>query len=191
MQLHLIWPVSKWETAVVSALPKGYALRTGRREDAAAVVAVLVAAGFAEWNLETFAQWLDRTLPDGLWLVEHVATRQVVCCTWAVHAPKPLYPFGGELGWVGCRPEHTGHGLARVTCAAVVRRFRQAGYRCLYLQTDDHRLPAIKTYLKLGWIPNLVEADMPGRWQAICEKLGWPCTLEAWTREAEATKACW
>jgi mycothiol synthase len=191
MQLQMIWPASKWETAQVQALPLGYTLRTGRREDAEAVVAVLVAAGFAEWTIEMFGQWLDRTIPDGLWLVEQTPGGPVVCCTWAVHAPKPIYPFGGELGWVGCRPEHTGQGLSSVTCAAVVRRFRQAGYRCLYLQTDDPRLPAIKTYLKLGWIPNLVEADLAGRWQAVCEKLGWPCDLEGWTREAEATKARW
>ncbi len=191
MQLQMIWPVTKWETTVRPALAKGYVLRTGRREDAAAVTELLVAAGFAEWNLEMFGQWLDRAIPDGLWVVEHEASGLVVCCTWAVHRPQAIYPFGGELGWVGCRPEHTGKGLSSVTCAAVVQRFRQGGYRCIYLSTDDPRLPAIKTYLKLGWIPNLVEPDMAGRWQAVCEKLGWPCDLEIWAREVEATKARW
>jgi len=191
MQLQMIWPASRWDSVVLPSLPLGYVLRAARLDEEQVVSEILLSAGFTDWNAETYRQWLDNTIPDGLWLVEHAANGQAVCCTWAIHRTLRRYPFGGELGWVGCRPEHTGKRLSAVTCAAVVRRFRQAGYRCIYLQTDDHRLPALKTYLNLGWIPNIIEADMPGRWQAVCEKLGWSCNLNGWAREVEATQARW
>ena len=193
MQLQMIWPASKWNAVIIPPLVPGYLLRTARLDEEQAINEILLASGFSDWTSETYQQWFDKVIPDGLWLIEHAASGQAVCCTWACHRRMKRHPYGGELGWVGCRPEHTGKGLAAVTCAAVVRRFRQAGYRCIYLQTDDQRLPALKTYLKLGWIPNVMETepDMPGRWQAVCEKLGWTCNLEGWAREVEATRARW
>ena len=65
-------------------------------------------------------------------------------------------------------------GLA--TCAAVTARFLSAGYRNIYLKTDDFRLPAIKIYLKLGYAPFLFTPEMKARWEAVCRKLDWPFT---------------
>ena len=61
-----------------------------------------------------------------------------------------------------------------------MRRFASAGYTRIYLKTDDWRLPAIKTYLKLGFIPFLFLPDMEGRWRDVCEKFSWPFTPEQW-----------
>ncbi len=40
-----------------------------------------------------------------------------------------------------------------------------AGYRCICLQTDDFRLPAIRTYLKLGFEPLSRDPDTDARWR--------------------------
>jgi mycothiol synthase len=64
----------------------------------------------------------------------------------------------------------------------VTQRFFQAGYRRIYLKTEDFRLPALKTYLRLGYEPLLYAPDMPERWRAICNRLGWPYTPEAWPK---------
>jgi mycothiol synthase len=56
-------------------------------------------------------------------------------------------------------------------CAEVTRRLLSAGYREIYLQTDDWRLPAIKTYLNLGYVPLLCEPDMEERWRLVCRNL--------------------
>ena len=40
-----------------------------------------------------------------------------------------------------------------------------------FLETDDHRLPAIAAYLRLGYVPQYTEADHEGRWSAIFTQL--------------------
>ena len=49
------------------------------------------------------------------------------------------------------------------------------------LFTDDHRLAAIKTYLKLGFEPQMVHDSHPERWREVLAKLGWqaPATATA------------
>ena len=49
------------------------------------------------------------------------------------------------------------------------------GLRRIYLRTDDHRLAAIATYLKLGWRPRTWDEDSRRRWQAVGEALGLAC----------------
>jgi mycothiol synthase len=74
--------------------------------------------------------------------------------------------------------------LGTAVCAAATARLLSAGYGRIYLQTDDWRLPALLTYLRLGYVPFLYAADMPSRWQSVCEALGWPYTPEAWPGKA-------
>jgi mycothiol synthase len=50
----------------------------------------------------------------------------------------------------------------------------RAGYRRIYLLTDDFRLPAIKTYLRLGFVPFLFEEGMEQRWREVLRRLEWP-----------------
>jgi mycothiol synthase len=61
---------------------------------------------------------------------------------------------------------------------AATARLIQAGYEEIYLRTDDHRLPAIKTYLKLGWEPFLCAPDMAERWRTVCQQLNWQFSIE-------------
>ena len=98
----------------------------------------------------------------------------------ANHRPQEIHPFGGELGWVAGHPDHTGKGLGMAVCASVVRRLLQAGYKNIFLNTDDWRLPALSIYLRLGWIPLLYMADMEERWRDVCAKLDWPFNPQDW-----------
>ena len=184
-QLQMLWPkhlqnVPPESLAPDRILPVGYRLRTYRAEDEQGYLAVMHAAGFTSFDHEAVQRWLQKVLPDGFFLVEHESTRRIVATAMATHNPTPLHPFGGELGWVAGSPEHAGKHLGRVVCAAVTARFLRAGYRRIYLQTDDWRLPAIVTYLRLGYVPLLHAADMADRWQAVCAKLDWPYTPARW-----------
>ncbi len=77
-------------------------------------------------------------------------------------------------------------------CAAAVRRLRQAGYRRIYLQTDDWRQPALALYFRLGFIPFLYTPNMKHRWQAVCTRLKPPFTPERWQRSPRfATDSPW
>lgn len=179
-QLRMVWPHSRLDQPPSVTVPTGYQLRTYRPGDEPAFFHVMSLAGFENWDMTRLLPWLQKVLPEGWFLVEHTASTQLVATAMAVHNPSQYYPFSGELGWVAAHPDHTGLGLGQVVCAAVTVRLLRGGYTNIYLSTDDERLPAIKTYLKLGYRPLIVTADMTGRWEAVCKKLCWPFTPDAW-----------
>jgi len=181
-QLHMLWPERLLHSPPPVVVPAGYALRTLRDEDKPGHLRVMAEAGFDQWNEQALEQWLFRVLPDGFFVVVHRASGQVVATAMATHNPSELHPYGGELGWVAASPQHAGRGLGMTVCAAVTARYLQAGYRRIYLKTDDFRLPAIKTYLKLGYVPFLYAEDMASRWREVCAKLSWPFTPDEWPR---------
>ncbi|NLC55450.1 MAG: GNAT family N-acetyltransferase, partial [Armatimonadetes bacterium] len=76
-----------------------------------------------------------------------------------------------EIGWVGVMPEHQGHRLAFHLCLACLRFLRDRGVRECFLLTDDFRVPAIKTYLRLGFEPEVTHESHPARWQKILAEL--------------------
>ncbi|MEA4823869.1 MAG: GNAT family N-acetyltransferase [Clostridiaceae bacterium] len=77
------------------------------------------------------------------------------------------------LHYVAIREEHRGRGLSHPLCAAVLARHDTLGHAdgC-FLTTDDHRLPAIAGYFKLGFLPVLRSNDALDRWNAVLRTLG-------------------
>ena len=179
-QLQMTWPASRLTEPPVWTVPEGYVLRTYRPGDDPEFFRLMDRAGFKGWDMQTLQPWLQKLLPDGFFFVVHRESGNLVATAMATHNPSGLHPFGGELGWLAGDSAHRGKGLGYVVCAAVTCRLLEAGYKRIYLNTDDWRLPALKTYLKLGWVPFLFQDDMPGRWKAVCETLGWPYTPEVW-----------
>jgi len=169
-QLEMVWPESLAPPDL--QVPEGYLLRQLRESDAEAYAELMRAAGFADWGADRLGKVLRGVLPEGFFVVEHRPSARIVATAIANHCPAERHPFGGELGWVAVAPEHRGRGLGRLVCSAVVRRFLEAGYRRIYLKTDDFRLPAIRVYLGLGFEPSFYREDMQSRWQAVQSKLG-------------------
>ena len=59
-----------------------------------------------------------------------------------------------------------------VVCRAVLKYVALLGYDHAYLLTDDFRLPAIQTYLHLGFAPGRSQTQAtPLRWAAIHRQL--------------------
>jgi len=77
----------------------------------------------------------------------------------------------GYVHMVACRTEARGHGIGNIMSAKAVDTLLRAGMETAYLTTDDFRLPAIRTYLKAGFFPDLSTEDFRARWQAISEKI--------------------
>jgi predicted dehydrogenase/GNAT superfamily N-acetyltransferase len=169
-QLVMLWPAGRPPPSV--RLPAGYTLDTFRENDADSLVALMRRVGFTDWSLNTLEGVRRTVLPGGLFVVRHGPDGAVVATANANHPPVPRYLEAGELGWVAADPAHAGRGLGRAVCAAVVARFQAAGFCTIYLSTDDHRLPAIKVYLDLGFVPDLYRDDMAERWAAIRARLG-------------------
>lgn len=112
-------------------------------------------------------------LPGGFFVIEYGATGSLVAAAMATHGASEMHPFGGELGWVAADPDHKGKRLGLAVSAAATRRFLACGYTEIYLKTDDFRLPAIKTYLRLGYEPLPFCDGMSERWEQVRKKLRW------------------
>ena len=75
---------------------------------------------------------------------------------------------------VGMAVEFMGMRLSRALCAAPVDYMFRHGAHRIQLSSDDFRVPALKTYLALGfrpWYKNEVFAE---RWRAVFEANGLP-----------------
>ncbi len=113
----------------------------------------------------------------------HTASNAAVGTAGAIHNPRGgryYFPFGGALAYLIVHPDHRGHGLGMVLSNRVVRHLRSVGYEHIWVGVQGFRLPAIKTYLKRGFVPFLHQDGRSERWQRICTQLGWPYTPERW-----------
>lgn len=179
-QLQMLWPEGR--PAPRAALPDGYELRALRPGDGAAHAALMRAAGFQDWDEGRLRTALEKALPAGVFLIVRRTDGAPAATAMALHHPAELHPAGGELGWVAADPAQSGRGLGRVAAAAAVSRLLAAGYARIYLRTDDSRLAALKTYLRLGFQPFLCAPDMEARWREVCARLSWPFAPEEWPR---------
>jgi mycothiol synthase len=182
-QLQMIWPERLLAAPPVVRLPPGYTLRTYRRGDEARFYEIMELAGWPGWNETKLRPWLARIPPESWFVIIYEQTGEIVATAMGLRDHSELQPFGGELGWVAADPAHAGRGLGMAVCAAVTARLIDAGYRNIHLYTEHWRLAALKTYLKLGYVPFLYLPEMAERWRAICAQLHWPFTPEVWAAD--------
>lgn len=81
------------------------------------------------------------------------------------------FPTAGYVHWVGTDPAFRGRSLGRSVCVAVLDRFRRDGRTAAVLETDDPRLPAIASYLGMGFVPNYAAPDHEARWSTVFAQL--------------------
>ena len=179
-QLQMVWPERLMDEPPEVTLPRGYALRTFEWGDEPRFCELMALAGWPGWDEEKLQPWLERTLPDGWFFAAHAASDEIVASAMCLHSHSTLHPFGGELGWLAGDPAHAGKGLGRAVCAAVTARFIDAGYTDIHLYTEDFRFAALRTYLRLGYVPFLFLPEMEERWRAVCEQVGWRFAPEEW-----------
>jgi len=76
------------------------------------------------------------------------------------------------LHMVAADPEFRGKGLGFCAVNAAMRHMKAEGKAATYLTTDDFRIPAIKIYLKLGYVPDMAREGHAERWKELYSKLG-------------------
>ncbi len=179
-QLQMVWPPHLLAAPPVPQLPAGYSLRTYQPGDEPRFYEVMALAGWPGWDDERLQPWIARIIPNGWYFAIDDASGEIVAAAMALHNHTADHPFGGEVGWVAGDPAHAGKGLGMAVVAAVTARMIAAGYRNIHLYTEHWRLAAIKTYLKLGFIPFLYLPEMWDRWEVLCEQLNWPFTPDQW-----------
>jgi len=151
--------------------PSGYEIRSYRPGDEAAWADIINASfGETKWNVEMVREKIiDRPEFDseGLFFVTQQGKPVGTCCAWRLF-DKPNI---GYVHMLGVMPEHQGNHLGYVLVLQVLNHFKEKGFQEAILDTDDFRLPAIKTYLNLGFKPVYIDESHQRRWEAIMQKL--------------------
>ncbi|NLZ55841.1 MAG: GNAT family N-acetyltransferase [Clostridiaceae bacterium] len=91
--------------------------------------------------------------PDSIWLGEYRG--KPVSTVSAIITPNEDY---GVVHYLSVLPEARGLKMGHHLMIHTMRYMLRAGMKQLWLRTHAHRLPALNTYLKLGWLP-LIDGD--------------------------------
>lgn len=149
--------------------PAGIAVRRAGDADARGIAACLGAAFGDAWDEARVGSVLLRH-PEVLATFVAVADGGVVATASAAYQPA-LYGDAGVLHWVAAMPGHGGRGLGGLVSLAALHHCAGHGLVAAMLLTDDARLPAIRTYRRLGFRPFMHHRSHPERWRAIAASL--------------------
>jgi mycothiol synthase len=126
---------------------------------------------------------MAKIIPEGWFFAieneSHSATGTAMC----LHNYTGKTPFAGDVGWLACDSRHRGHGLGYSLTAYATNRFLSAGYTKIQLHTESWRLPAIKTYLKLGYLPVVCDQAVYYLWEKVCRQINWEFSPDTWPGE--------
>ena len=79
---------------------------------------------------------------------------------------------------VGILPEAGGKGLGLTVSLAALHEMNREGRTNAILRTDDFRVPAVITYLKLCFVPMLIDENQRERWGNIFKGIRKPELIE-------------
>ena len=166
-QLEMVRPSTA--RVAVPPVPDGYLLRHFRAADEGRYNDLFHLAFADEW----FPEALERALEGGFFVIEHLASGELVASGAAWRgSTMPRHPDAGQMGWLVTDPSHTRKGLGTIVAASATNRLAAEGYRRPCLGTQDFRIAAISIYLKLGWRPYVYREDLVPRWRSIFAHLG-------------------
>lgn len=150
------------------APPEGTEFRLGTHDDAEGLAALLT---------QTFGPWTPQGALDGLLAHAEVPETHLllrggrIVATASLQLPADFSEAEANVHYVGALPSESGRGLGRWVTASVVRAAHARGRTTVRLTTDDERLPAVATYLKLGFAPNEWHDSHVSRWETVRSRL--------------------
>jgi len=154
-------------------LPEGYLLRTFERGDSEDDLRATLQSAFPEtaWTVQGVQEQLTASpLVKATYVV--VRDNVPVAVTASRYDPD-RYPGTGYVHWVGTHADHTRRGLGMALMVRVLNDFAERGYQDAILETDDFRIPAIRSYFRCGFVP-VTEVDGVShwdRWSSVLPKL--------------------
>lgn len=150
-------------------LPSGYRARHYMPGDDSAWERIVAASFGWELSFEKEMAAQDVYKPERVWFICEGNDVPVATATaWY----KPQWPEQtGYLHMVGTMPEHAGQRLGYMVSLCALLQMAREGKSRAVLHTDDFRLPAVKTYLNLGFVPELTDDDQRNRWTELSKSL--------------------
>ena len=152
--------------------PEGYHIRTYQQGDETHWARIMDIAFVDQGRTvqDTYTHVINQPNfdPDGFCFVIHKNMPIGTACAWQESLRgKPI----GYIDMLAVLPEHTGHRLGKWLTVFLLHYFKARRVASVMLDTDDFRLPAIKNYLNLGFVPVYAGENHLLRWQSIFEKL--------------------
>jgi len=157
------------------SLDPGYSLRHYQKNDDQFWENIINESFGGTHNFEKQMRQNDAFVPERVFFICYQGTPVATASAW--HSPEKG-SRAGSLHMVGAMKAHAGHGLGYAVSLAALYRMTEEGRTRAVLRTDDFRKPAIKTYLKLGFIPICLEESHEERWRTIFLEMKLPKMLE-------------
>jgi mycothiol synthase len=150
-------------------LDASYALRTATQADHGQLAELLSEAFADKWDAKRVA--VEFSPDNGVEATYVVVSPAGVVAAASARRLPDRYPEAGYVHYVGVRVSERGRRLGELVTRRVLVHFVAAGLDQAVLDTDDFRLPAVRTYLRLGFVP---EPRTPGearRWSKVLRNL--------------------
>ena len=170
-------------------IPKGYGIRTYEPGDEVHWARIINDSFGGDRSAEDARKKImakPQFIPEGLFFATYQGEPVGTACAWR-QSPDEMEV--GCVHMVGVVSEHQGHRLGKLVCLRVLYFFKEHGFSMAILSTDDHidRLPAVKTYLNIGFKPLYRDDSHPERWRVVCEKLGVEAPETLWENDIKYT----
>ncbi|MFD2331322.1 GNAT family N-acetyltransferase [Cohnella sp. GCM10020058] len=152
-------------------LPEGYACRSFEPGDEAHWERIVKLAFGWERSFREYIQSHFYYRPGRVLFLCREGIPVATACAWQ----EPEWGEDwGYLHMVGVDPAFAGQGLGYAVSLAALHRMQEDGKACAVLETDDFRLPAVRTYLKLDFRPDVPDEALRNRWKLVYRELGLP-----------------
>jgi len=150
-------------------LPPNFTLRRLLPGEGGALATLLTRAFAVPWDEDLVRRRLSKA-PDveAIYVISHT---DLPVATASARVVPEEYPGSGYLHWVGADPDYQGRGLGRQVVLRVLMHFRDSGLRDAVLETQERRLAPLRTYLRLGFVPEYREEDDRRRWSRVLPRL--------------------
>lgn len=149
-------------------IPHGYSVRTFRDGDEEIWENIMLESFGKYESFEEEMRIEKAFAPERIFFLCHKG--EIVGSSAAMYRPE----WGsnrGYLHFVAVIPRYSGKGLGLQISLRALLKMKEEGRAGAVLETEDFRLAAIKTYLKLGFEPLLLYPNQRKRWNQVFRAL--------------------
>lgn len=133
-------------------LPPGYKIKSYDPSDDSNIL-ILLKNGEFEFTEKLLKEALKLCVPEGVHLIIHEQSNQIVSMMMARHISSDEFGFGGRIDWLTTALEHRGLGLGEIAAKLATKHLISLGYKNIWVTTQLFRMKALKIFLKIGFRP--------------------------------------